>query len=72
MRSDVNRHLNLFSNARAVGRYAAILLALLKCLELLLMASGLMVAVFIFASLLSKFEIATTINSPHVARVEST
>jgi hypothetical protein len=60
--------------ARAGGRYAALLLPLLKSPEFVLMSSTafLMVAGCISASLASKFEIATTINSPHVARVETT
>ena len=60
--------------ARAPVVYAALRLPLLKSLEFVLMlsATSLMVAGYISASLASKFEIATTINSPHVARVEST
>ena len=59
--------------ARAPVVYAALRLPLLKSLEFVLMlsATSLIVAGYISASLASKFEIATTINSPHVARVES-
>jgi hypothetical protein len=56
------------------GRYAALLSPLLKSLEFVLTSSAasLMAAACISASLGSKFENATTIKSPHIARVEST
>ena len=60
--------------AQAAGRYAALLPPLLKLLEFELMSTGasLIAAACISASLASKFENATTINSTHIARVEST
>jgi hypothetical protein len=60
-----------FEFLSAARRYAALLLLLLKSLEFVLMSSGLMAATCISTPLASKFEIATTINSPHVARVET-
>lgn len=68
----VNRSILRF--ARATGRYAALLPPLLKSLEFLLVSSpaSLMAAACISASLVSNFENATTINSPHIARVAST
>src|SRR6185295_12469360 len=60
--------------ARAASRYAALLSPLLKSLEFVVMSSAasLMAAACISASFASKLENATTINSPHIARVEST
>ena len=70
----VNRPATLCVSLGPSGRYAALLVPLLKSLEFALMslAASLMAAACISASLASKFENATTIISPHIARVEST
>ena len=68
----VNRSFLRFAQAAAYA--TLLLLPLVKSLESVLISSfaSLMAANCISASLASKFENATTIISPHIARVETT